>query len=193
VSREGVSRPLARYTPCRRFLLLMVVAICGALFSAWMGLHWTPSWIAAGLFAVSAAFLLMLTLRPAIEIHEMHLAIGRRVMPWSEIRRVDQTGWSAPLAVHLTLADQQRVLLLYPGDLESSTSLLRHLRRYSTQALLDGVPYRQFWGEPAPAKDESIKPVKYPLMRPEDEEEIERMFQRLKSVGRLDGRGADDK
>jgi Protein of unknown function (DUF3093) len=188
-----VSRPLARYTPCRRFLLLTLVAIFGALFSAWMGLRWAPSWIAAGLFAVSGTLLLVVTLRPAIEIHETHLAIGRRVMPWSDIRRIDQTGWNAPLAVHLTLADQKKFLLFYPGDLDSSTSLLRHLRRYSRQALLDGVPYRQFWGERAAASEEPIKPTKYPLMRPEDEEEIERMFQRLKSVGRLDGRGADDK
>jgi hypothetical protein len=187
-----VSRPLARYTPCRRFLLLTLVAICGSLFSAWMGLRWAPSWIAAGLFAVSGALLSLVTLRPAIEIHETHLVIGRRVMPWSDIRRIDQTGWNAPLAVHLTLVDQERILLFYPGDLDSSTSLLRHLRRYSRLALLDGMPYRQFWGEPA-AKDEPIKPAKYPLMRPEDEEEIERMFQRLKSVGRLDGRGAEDK
>jgi len=188
-----VGRPLARYTPCRRFVLLAVVAICGALFSAWMGLRWAPSWIAAGLFAVSGAFLFLLTLRPAIEIHETHLAIGRRVVSWSEIRRIDQTGWNSPLAVHLTLADQQRILLFYPGDPGSSTSLLRYLRRYSRLALLDGMPYREFWGEPPAAKEEPIKPAKYPLMRPEDEEEIERMFQRLKSVGRLDGRGADDK
>ena len=165
----------------------------GALFSAWMGLRWAPSWMAAALFAVSAALLLLVALRPAIEIHETHLAIGRRLIPWGDIRRIDQTGWNAPLAVHLTLAGERRILLFYPGDHDSSTSLLRHLRRYSRLALLDGVPYRQFWGEPPAAKDEPIKPVKYPLMRPEDEEEIERMFQRLKSVGRLDGRGADDK
>ena len=173
--------------------MLTLVAFCGSLFSAWMGLHWAPSWIAAGLFAVSGALLLLVTLRPAIEIHETHLAIGRRVMPWSDIRRLDQTGWNAPLAVHLTLADRKRVLLFYPGDLDSSTRLLHHLRRYSRLALIDGMPYRQFWGEPPAAKEESIKPVKYPLMRPEDEEEIERMFQRLKSVGRLDGRVVDDK
>jgi hypothetical protein len=173
--------------------VLTVVAIFGALFSAWTGLRWAPSWIAAGLFAVSGVFLLLLTRRPAIEIHDTHLVIGRRVMPWSDIRRIDQTGWNSPLAVHLTLADQQRILLLYPGDLDSSTSLLRHLRRYSRLALLDGIPYRQFWGEPPATNDEPVKPAKYPLMRPEDEEEIERMFQRLKSVGRLDGRGADDK
>ena len=174
-------------------MLLTLVAIFGSLLSAWMGLRWAPSWIAAGLFAVSGALLLLVTLRPAIEIHETHLAIGRRTIPWNDIRRIDQTGWNAPLAVHLTLAGQQKVLLFYPGDLDSSASLLRQLRRYSRLALLDGIPYRQFWGERAAAKDESTKPVKYPLMRPEDEEEIERMFQRLKSVGRLDARGADDK
>lgn len=188
-----MSRPLARYTPCLRFLLLTLAAIGGSLFSAWMGLRWGPSWIAAGLFAVSGALLLLVTLRPAIEIHETHLAIGQRAIPWSDIRRIDQTGWNAPLAVHLTLASQERILLLYPGDFDSSASLLRHLRRYSRLALLDGIPYRQFWGEPTAAKDEPTKLTKYPLMRPEDEEEIERMFQRLKSVGRLDARGADDK
>jgi len=158
-----------------------------------MGLHWAPSWIASGFFALSAAFLLVLALRPAIEIHETHLAIGRRVVPWSDIRGIEQTGWNAPLAVHLTLADRQRILLFYPGDFDSSTSLLRHLRRYSRLALIDGMPYRQFWGEPAASKEEPTKPPKYPLMRPEDEQEIEQMFQRLKSVGRLDGRVADDK
>src|SRR5689334_9118183 len=164
-----------------------------------MGLRWAPSWIAAGLFAVSGALLMVVTLRPVIEIHETHLAIGRRVMPWSAIRRVDQTGWNAPLAVHLTLADQGRILLLYPGDLDSSTSLLRHLRRYSRQALLDGIPYRQAWGElektpPFRANLERQPPPSppRPLLRPEDEEEIEKMFQRLKSVGRMDQRGSDE-
>jgi hypothetical protein len=171
----------------------MLVAICGTIFSAWMGLRWTPSWIAAALFAISGVALLLVTLRPAIEIHESHLVIGRRVIEWSDIRRIDQTGWNAPLAVHLTLADKSRILLLYPGDVESSTSLLRHLRRNSRLALLDGIPYRQFWGEPAAEPEKSADPIKYPLLRPEDEEEIERLFQRLKSVGRLDSRGSDEK
>ena len=188
-----MSGALARYTPSRRFPLLTLVAICGALFSAWMSLRWAPGWIAAGLFAVSGALLLLVTMRPPIEIHETHLAIGQRVIPWGDIRRIDQTGWNAPLAVHLTLASRQRILLIYPGNFDSSTRLLRQLRRYARLALLDGIPYRQFWGEPAAPRDEPVKPAKYPLMRPEDEEEIERMFQRLKSVGRLDTRGADDK
>lgn len=154
-------------------------------------MHWAPAWIATALFAVSAAAVLLLALRPAIEIRETHLFIGRQAIPWGEIRRIDQTGWNAPLAVYVTLADQSRILLVHPGDLDSSTSLLRHLRRYSNEALLDGIPYRQFWGE-APAAKQMPLP-RYPLLRPEDEEEVERMFQRLKTVGRLDQRGSDER
>jgi hypothetical protein len=170
------------------------MAICGALFSAWTGLHWSATWIAAGLFALSAGAIIALVLRPIIEIHETHLQIGRRVIFWSEIRRLDQTRWTAPLAMYLTLADERRLLLIYPGDLDSSTSLLRHLRRYSREALLDGIPYRQFWGEPsAPARKQLPPAPRYQLLRPEDEEEVERLFQRLKSVGRLDQRDQRDR
>jgi hypothetical protein len=171
-----------------------VMAICGAVFSAWTGLRWSYTWIAGGLFALSAAAIIGLVLRPVIEIHETHLRIGKHIIFWSEIRRLDQTRWTAPLAVHLTLAGDQRMLLIYPGDLDSSTSLLRHLRRYSREALLDGIPYRQFWGEPpiAPRKQQLPPLPRYPLLRPEDEDEVERMFQRLRSVGRLDQRDQHD-
>ena len=51
------------------------------------------------------------------------------------------------LIVRLTLFDDSRVLLIYPGNLDSCQALLRHLRRASRDALIDGVPYRQYWGE----------------------------------------------
>lgn len=172
-------------------------------------MHWPATWIAAGLFGITSIALLALLLQPAVEIHETHLQVGRRIILWREIRRVDHTGWIAPLAVALTLSDDLRVVLLYAGDVESSTSLLRYLRRYSRDALLDGIPYRQAWGEADSAKvSDSVKvserrssprqqpppAVHRPLLRPEEEEEIERMFQRLKSVGRLDRdqRGSDE-
>ena len=149
--------------------------------------------------------LIALLSQPNIEIHETHLRIGRRLILWRDIRRVDQTGWAAPLAVTLTLTNDRRVILLYAGDLDSSTSLLRHLRRYSRHALLDGIPYRQAWGEtdkpselaknfepPATPDRRSQPAIHRPLLRPEEEEEIERMFQRLKSVGRMDQRGSDE-
>ena len=173
------------------------------MFSAWNALRWTPSWIAAGLFAISALLMLAVTLRPAVEIHETHLAIGRMRIPWREIQRIDQTGWNTPLAVMLTLRSQQRILLLYPGDLDSSSSLLRHLRRFSREALLDGIPYREYWGEHATAeaasdaasdKDaDAAAPARYPVLNAEDEEEVERLFQRLKSVGHLESKNSDEK
>ena len=64
-----------------------------------------------------------------------------------DIRRLDRTGWISPLMVRITLFDDSRLLLVYPGDLDSCNSLLRHLRRLSRDALIDGIPYRQYWGE----------------------------------------------
>jgi hypothetical protein len=188
-----VSRPVARYTPSRRYFSLALIAAGGALLSGWTALRWAPAWTAAAAFVLTAAAILVFALRPAIEIFETHLAVGRRAVAWGDIRRLDQTGWNAPLAVYLTLADGHRFLILYPGDLDSSTSLLRHLRRYSREALLDGIPYRQFWGEAASERKQVAPPPRYPLLRPEDEDEVEKMFQKLKSVGRIDGRGTDEK
>jgi hypothetical protein len=182
---------VARYTSSRRYLFLMLFAIGGGALSGWIGMHWPPAWIAAGLFALPGLALAVLAFRPAIEIHETHLVVGRRAIPWNDIRRVDSTGWNAPLAVYLTLANEQRVMLVHAGNLDSSTSLLRNLRRSAREALLDGIPYRQFWGE-TPAARQMPSP-RYPLLRPEDEDEVERMFQRLKSVGRLDQRSSDEK
>jgi len=201
-----VDRPLARFTPSGIYVSLTLFSVCGTLFSSWTALRWTPAWIAAALFAISASILAAITLRPAIEIYEAHLAVGRRKIPWRDVRRIDQTGWITPLAVRLTLRDHPPILLLYPGDPDSSNSLLRHLRRFSRQALLDGVTYREFWGElsnaetppespaesPAP-KDEAAAPARYPMLRTEDEEEVERLFQRLKSVGHLESKSSDEK
>ena len=200
--------PLARFTSSRVYVSLTLFAVGGAVFSAWNALRWAPSWIAAALFALSALTLAAVTIRPAIEIHETHLAIGRRMIPWRQIRRVDQTGWNTPLVVILTLHDGQRIHLLHSGDLDSATSLLRHLRRFSREALLDGVPYREFWGElaavarsseptkkspPASSEKDSSAPLRYPVLRSEDEEEVERLFQRLKSVGHLESKSSDEK
>jgi hypothetical protein len=201
-----VGGPLSRFTSSRVYVSLTLFAVCGAIFSGWDALRWAPSWIAAGLFAVSALVLAAVTIRPAIEVYETHLAIGRRIILWRDIRRVDQTGWNTPLVVILTLQDGQRIHILYSGDLDSSSGLLRHLRRFSREALLDGVPYREFWGElaaaaskpiksspPEPADKDASAPLRYPVLRSEDEEEVERLFQRLKSVGHLESKSSDEK
>jgi hypothetical protein len=165
----------------------------GLSLAPWSPASWSPAWIAAVFFALPAVILLAVAFRPAIEIHETHLRIGRRDTPWSHIARLDQTGWNVPLAVYLTLKDEGRLLVIYPGDFDSSASLLRYLRRYSREALLDGIPYRQFWGEPAANERKQLPLPRYPLLRPEDEDEVERLFQRLKTVGHLERRNPDEK
>ena len=241
-----MSRPVSRYRPSRRYYLLLLLAVVGVGVSAWSGIRWPAAWLAACGFAVSTLALLALVLRPAVEIHESHLKLGRRMIAWSDIRALDRTGWNAPLVLRLTLAGEAgayKLTLIYPGDLDACRSLLRHLRRYSREAMLDGVPYPKFWGEashgqtqsgksrPAPQREATpreaaareaatgnaprqmparestpretsgaaLPPGRMPvgqlpaarhrLLLPEDEAEVERMFQRLKAEGSLEQHG----
>ena len=95
--------------------------------------------------------------------------------------------------MRLTLFDDSRLLVIYPGDLDSCNSLLRHLRRLSRDALIDGIPYRQYWGEVlAPGDRRLAQGPRYRLLRPEDEAEVEWMYQRLKTVGHLDQKNSPD-
>jgi hypothetical protein len=111
-----------------------------------------------------------------------------------DIRRLDRTGWVSPLVVRITLFDDSRQVLLYPGDLDACNALLRHLRRSSRDALIDGVPYRQYWGEVLAPVAESARalPPRYRILRAEDEAEVERLYQRLKTVGNLDQKNSAD-
>jgi hypothetical protein len=179
---------VSRYVPSRHYLHAGLAALGLAAFCAWCAWTWTPAYVATALFLLSAGLLFYLVSRPAVEIHETYLAIGRRRIPWGDICRLDRTGWLSPLIVHITRFDNSRVLLVYPGDLDSANSLLRHLRRSAREALIDGVPYRQYWGEAQPGvlDGKALPAPRYHLLRPEDEAEVERLYQRLKSVRHLD-------
>jgi hypothetical protein len=171
----------------------ILAGLCG-----WMGWHRPVVLIPAVLFLLSAVFLLAMAFRPAIALQEGYLSLGRRIIPWMDIRRVDRpVSWVSPLVVRLTLFDDSRVLLVYSGDLDSCNSLLRNLRRLSRDALIDGKPYRQYFGEvlaPPPERKQPPSPPRYRILRPEDEAEVERLYQRLKTVGNLDQKsGSDDK
>ena len=186
---------MTRYLPARHYLWFGIAAVVLAGFSGWRGTVWPLSFIPAFLFLVVGGALFALAFRPAIEVHEGYLAIGRRVIPWMDIRRLDRTGWISPLIVRITLFDDSRRLLIYPGELDSCNSLLRHLRRLSRDALIDGVPYRQYWGEvlTQPGAEQQQPPVpRYRILRPEDEAEVERLYQRLKTVGNLDQKNSTD-
>ena len=180
--------PLARYRASRQFLWAACAALAIATISGWVALRWEYAWIAAFLALATAILLLLLALQPAVEIFETHLRMGRRAIPWTQIRRVDRAA-VMPLVVRLTLADRQHVILVYGGDPASVARLLRDLRRHSREALIDGVPYRQFWGEPARAAGSGRRPMpppRYPILLAADEAEVERLFRQLKTAGRLE-------
>ena len=185
---------MTRYLPARHYLWFGMTAVALAALSGWYGRSFLPALLPAALFVLTAGFLFLMSFRPAVEIHEGYLSIGRRIIPWMDIRRVDRTGWISPLLVRLTLFDDSRLLLVYPGDLDSCNSLLRHLRRLSRDALIDGIPYRQYWGEVLAPGGERKQPLppRYRILRPEDEAEVERLYQRLKTVGNLDQKNSTD-
>jgi hypothetical protein len=185
---------MTRYTPARHYLSFGIAALALAAFSAWLGLRSAFAFVPAVLFLISSTLLLVMAVRPAIEIYEEYLAIGNRHVLWMDVRRLDRTGWISPLIVRITLFDDSRVLLIYPGDLDSCNNLLRNLRKLSRDALIDGVPYRQYWGEalnPGPDRRQLAAP-RYRLLRPEDEAEVEKLYQRLKTVGHLDQKNITD-
>ncbi len=186
---------MTRYQPAGHYLWFGIAAVVLAAFSGWFALGFPLAYIPAGVFILAAAFLFTMSMRPPIEVHEGHVAIGKRMIPWMDIRRLDRTGWISPLIVRITLFDDSRLVLVYPGDLDSCNSLLRHLRRLSRDALIDGIPYRQYWGEVlAPGNNARKQPPapRYRILRPEDEAEVERLYQRLKTVGNLD-KNTDEK
>ncbi len=186
-----------RYTPSKQYLWAGLIAAGLAVISSLFATEWMFALVASILFLLSAIAVLVLAFRPPIEIQEHVLIIGERTISWSNVARVDRTGWISPLAVKLTLfKGDERILILFPGDLDASNSLLRHLRRNAKEALIDGIPYRQFWGDSLPPVEGSTTPSVAPkvqLLRSDDEAEVERLYQLLKTVGHLDTRQQDEK
>lgn len=185
---------MSRYVPSRRLYWVGLFALQLAAVTGWFALHWPPLAVASVALLAGGIISLWMGLRPVIEVRPEHLKIGRRLIPWSSIRQVDRLYWRSPLAVRLRLADGERILLIYPGDLDSSSSLLRSIRRQARQALIEGRPYREFWGEAASsgAVRRLDNRPRYHLLLPEDEAEIERLYQQLKTAGRIDNKNSAD-
>jgi len=186
---------MTRYVPAKHYLWIGVASVVSAGLCVWFATALPVALLGAGGFVVTAVLMFAMALRPAIEIHEGYVSVGKRIVPWMDIRRLDRTGWISPLIVRITLFDDSRLLLIFPGDLDSCNSLLRHLRRLSRDALIDGIPYRQYWGEvlaPAASERKQVTQPRYRILRPEDEAEVERLYQRLKTVGNLDQKNSTD-
>src|SRR6266702_3758674 len=156
---------MSRYVPARHYVSFGIVALALAGFSGWLGLSWNPAFV--------PALLLALAFRPAIKVYDAHLEIGKKIIPWQDVRRVDRTGWISPLVVKLALYDDETITLVYPGEVDCCKHLLRTLRQMANNAMIDGVPYRQYWGELLGASEaRQLSAPRYRVLRPEDEEEV---------------------
>src|ERR1043166_2867338 len=180
---------MTRYSTARHYLPAAVVAFALAVFSGWFAWNWKLAFIPAFLFLVSSVLLLALATRPAIVIRDGSWTIGEESFLWSEVERLDTTPWSCPLILRVALRSGRLIHLVYAGDKETSAKLLRQMRRLARGARIDGIPYEQYWGEHrvASLSPEPPSPPRYHVLRPEDEEDVERLYNRLKSVGRLEG------
>jgi len=191
---------MSRYLPSRTYLRAAWAAVALGLGSTYLALRFLPVAVAAVLFFLSSAILFLLFYRPLIEVHPKYLLVGRQRMPWHQLRQVNHSGWFAPLVIDLLLQDGGRQTIIFAGDLDSSAMLLREIRFHAHGALIDGVPHRDYWrhegaftepealaASPDSKKKKAAKPT-YPLLSPGEEEEIERLYHRLKSVGRFDPR-----
>ena len=102
---------MTRYKPAAHYSWFGIAAVALGGVSGWLGWNWQAPlcYVAGGLFVLTAAALLAMAVRPPIEVSEGHLAIGRRIVPWMDIRRLDRTGWMSPLIARITLFDDSRV------------------------------------------------------------------------------------
>jgi hypothetical protein len=182
------------YRPARQYLPAAAVALGLAIFSAWIGWNWLPAFIPAILLVLSSAFLAFLASRPPIIIRENSWSVGEQSFLWSEVESLDTTGWTTPMVLRIGLRGGRPFYLIYPGEPDRAGRLLRQMRRLARGARIEGIPYRQYWGEVAnPAVDEAAPAPRYRVLRPEDEAEVERMYQRLKTAGRLDAQPSEER
>ena len=83
---------MTRYLPAKQYLWLGTAAVVFSGLSTWFATTVALAFVPAALFFLTAVFLFAMALRPAIEIQEGYLSIGKRVTPWMDIRRLDRTG-----------------------------------------------------------------------------------------------------
>jgi hypothetical protein len=148
--------------------------------------------VAAVLLGATAGLTVLLALRPRIEVFDSHIEIGQRRIFWAEVQRVDRVvigkgePWAAPLLLRIKVSGGEEILIFHTGDVQSCMSLLRHIYRHSRAARLDDLTYAEFWGELPSARPPAALP-RPRLLRAEDEDDVERMYKRLRAGGRLDG------
>lgn len=182
------------YAPSRLYARVGWVALAGAAVCVLCGFRAHLAFIPGLLCALTAVGLFRLSSLPRIRIGLTQFHIGERTIAWQEIREINSSRFVSPLILKLKLTNSRRKTLIFPGEPEQIARLMYQLRKYSTLATFDGVAHRDYWTWNEIKEQSGANTMHHELVRmlnQDDEEEIERMYQKLKSVGRLDSRNTD--
>ena len=182
------------FVPSRLYARVGWAALAGSLVCVLCGFRAPLAFIPGVLCALTSAGLFWLASRPPIEVGDTQFQIGERVIAWREVREINRSRFLSPLVIKLKLTNSRRKLLVFPGEPARIERLMFQLRKNSQFATFDGVAYRDYWtwlSLSGARGDTSTLDQPVRMLSAEEEEEIERLYQKLKSVGRLDSRGAD--
>ena len=182
------------FQPSRLYARIGWAALAGSAICVLCGFRAPLAFIPGFLCAITAAALFWLAARPAVRIGEAQFNIGDRAIAWREVREINSSRFVSPLILRIKLTNSRRKTLIYPGEPERIARLMFQLRKNSHLATFDGVAHRDYWtwtslaglGGENPTLDQPVR-----MLSQEDEDEVERMYQKLKTVGRLDSRSTD--
>lgn len=179
------------FVPARVYARVGWATLAGSLLCVLAAFREPFALVPALVFAAGAAALFWLAARPPIRIGETQFNVGERAIAWREIREINRSRFVSPLVLRLRLTNSRQKTLVYPGEPEQVQRLLIELRRNSQLATFDGVTYRDYWTWCTLNAPEGHNPLLEQPVRMfsmEDEAEVERLYQKLKTVGRLDAR-----
>jgi hypothetical protein len=180
------------FVPSRLYARVGWAALAGSLVCVLCGFR-APLAFIPGLFcALTAAALFWLAARPPIRIGQTQFNIGERAIAWREVREINRSRFLSPLIVKIKLTNSRKKILVFPGEPERIERLMFELRKHSEMATFDGVAYRDYWiwlSLSGAKGDTSTLDQPVRMLSADEEDEIERMYQKLKTVGRLDSRG----
>ena len=182
------------YAPSRLYARVGWAALAGAIVCILCGFRAHLAFIPGALCALTAGALFWLSALPRIRVGVTQFHIGERTIAWQEVREINSSRFVSPLILKLKLTNSRRKTLIFHGEPEQIARLMYQLRKNSSWATFDGVAHRDYWTwndikEQSGADATNDNPVR--MLNQDDENEIERMYQKLKSVGRLDSRESD--
>jgi hypothetical protein len=179
------------YLPSRLYARIGWAALAGSAICVLCGWRAPLAFIPALLCAGTSLGLFWLASRPSIRVSDTQFNVGERTIAWREVREINGSRFVSPLVLRVKLTNARKRLIVFPGEPERIARLIYQLRKNSYLATFDGVAYRDYWtwssmtalrGD-SPTLEQPVR-----MLSSEEEEEIERMYQKLKTVGRLDTR-----